>query len=125
MASTPTTTNGTASTVDSIIQSAIFDVALNALKTYLYAQMPWLSYPIIKQVFGAFLNWVAGYIYTYLTQVANFTVIDLQTDQEKSSYAAAVTQLQAAQSLGDPNAIQKAKDQFTSTLGNLIHFDGS
>jgi hypothetical protein len=125
MASTPTKTNGTVSAVDSIIQSAIFDVALSALKTYLYAQMPWLSYPIIKQVFGSFLNWIAGYIYTYLTQVANFTVIDLQTDQEKSSYAAAVTQLQAAQSSGDPNAIQKAKDQFTITLGNLIHFDGS
>jgi len=125
MANTPTTTNGAIQTVDSIIQAAIFDVALNALKTYLYAQMPWLAYPVIKQVFGAFLNWIAGYIYTYLTQVANFTVIDLQTDQEKASYDAAVTQLQDAQSSGDPNALQKAKDQFKSTLGNLIHFDGS
>jgi hypothetical protein len=125
MGSTPTTTNGAVQSVDDIIQSAIFDVALKALETYLYAQMPWLAYPIIKQVFGALLNWIAGYIYNYLTQVANFTVIDLQTDQEKASYDAAVTQLQAAQSSGDPNAIQQAKNQFTSTLGNLIHFDGS
>jgi hypothetical protein len=125
MGSTPTTTNTATHTVDQIIQAAIFDVALNALQTYLYAQLPWLGFPIIKQVFGAFLNWVAGYIYTYLTQVANFTVIDLQTDQEKASYDAAVTQLKSAQSSGDPNALQKAKDQFKSTLGNLIHFDGS
>jgi hypothetical protein len=125
MATTPSTKNGAIEAVDSIIQAAIFDVALTALKTYLYVQMPWLSYPIIKQVFGAFLNWIAGYIYAYLTQVANFTVIDLQTDQEKSAYAGAVTQLKAAQISGDPHALQKAKDQFKSTLGNLIHFDGS
>jgi hypothetical protein len=125
MGSTPTTTDGAVQSVDDIIQSAIFDVALNALKTYLYAQMPWLAYPIIKQVFGALLNWIAGYIYNYLTQVANFTVIDLQTDQEKASYDASVTQLQAAQSSGDPNALQNATNQFKNTLGNLIHFDGS
>jgi hypothetical protein len=121
----PSVTNQKLTTVDGIIQKAIFDVALISLEDFVYVQMPWMKLPIIKQVFTAFLNWIANFIYKYLSQVANFTVIDLQTDQEKSAYDSAVSGIKIAHISGDANALQVAKEKFKVTLGSLIHFDGS
>lgn len=126
MGSVPTPTNSTAQTVNSIIQGCIFDVALNALKTYAIAQVPFLGWPLIKQLFGWMLNKIGEFIYNYLATVATFTIIDSQVNAElKAHREAAIAVVTAALEAKDENAIKKAKDDFKAALGSLIHWDGS
>lgn len=125
MGDVPTPVNEPAVIVNGIIQFAIYDVAVNALQVAAIAELPWLGWPVIKQLFGLLLNTIAGYIYKYLAQAATFEIIDLQTEAEQSAYAAAVGKLQTAISTGDQDATTQGIDEFKKSLGSLIHFDGS
>jgi hypothetical protein len=125
MGTTPTSVNQTATTIDKVIQDAIFDVALGAFKTYAVAQLPFLGFPIISGIFSGVLNIIGGYVYTALSQIATFTVIDSQIGSEQAAYAASVVALTAAHATGDPAALTAAQAAFKSSLASLIHFDGS
>jgi len=121
----PTPVNNVANAINDAIQIAIFDVALNALKAYAIANLPWLGWPVINQIFNLVTNLIGKYVYTYLSQIATFTVIDMQTDAERAAYSQALVNLQAAYTTGDQNAIGQATSQVKTALASLIHFDGS
>jgi hypothetical protein len=125
MGDIPTPVNNTANALNEAIQIAIFDVALNAMKAYALVQMPWLAWPVVNQIFNLITKLLGNYIYTFLSQVATFAVIDMQTDAEKEAYSQALTQLLAAYSSGDQNAIQRATTDVKQAMASLIHFDGS
>lgn len=125
MGTVPSGTNTAASTVESIINAAVFDLALKAAEVAAIAQAPFLGLPVIKTLFEAFLNWVAGVIYKNLSLVATFVVIDIQTAEQKIAYLKAEGELRAAHLTGDPDAISKAVVDFKTALASLIHFDGS
>ena len=123
--SSPSVVNVVATDINSAIQVAIFNVAVNALKTAAVADFPWLALPVVSQLFSLLVNTVARYVYKYLSQVATFAVIDAQVASENNSYQQSVTQLQSALTTGDSDAISQAQAAFEANLASLIHFDGS
>jgi len=125
MGDIPTPVNNTANAINNAIQIAILDVALNALRAYAIVQMPWLAWPVVNQIFNLVTGLIGKYFYTYLSQVATFSIIDFQTDIERAAYIKALDQLQVACASGDSSAINQATSSVRSSLANLIHFDGS
>ena len=124
MGDTPTPVNNTANAIDNAIQVAVFDVAVNALKAYAVAALPWLGWPIISQAFNWLLNLLGNDLYGFLSQLATFEVITIQTGQEEQAYLQAIEQLQAAYSAGNSNGITSATQNVKTALASLIHFDG-
>ena len=135
MAALPTT-NQTASTVNTIIHDAIFDVGMSAAKAALIIAWPVCGWPVISQLIDLLFNWVAGYIFTGLADLSTFAIIDVQVAIETAQYDAAVAALQAAsvQASLDMSAAAKAKDQaaldaakqaWKNAFQNLAHFDGA
>ena len=121
----PTPVNSTANAINTAIQVAIFDVALKSFEAFARAQLPWLNFPIVSPVFSYLLKWIGKYLYTFLAQIATFTVIDMQTAAEKTAYTQALLALQAAYTKGDSNAIAQATKDTKNAMANLIHWDGA
>lgn len=124
MGTTPTTVNNTANDINSVLKTVV-DLGLNTAKAAAITAEPWLGLPVISEVFSFFMGKISGYISDALIDYATFTTIDIQTGSELSAFNAAATNLKAAQSQGDPNAISTAQDAFKRTLASLVHFDGS
>ena len=136
MGDAPTTTNSAAQAVDSALKSIINDVVISAAKAAAVAALPWLSWPVISQLFDALLNWIGGYVYTAMAEWSTIGVIDIQTWMENSDYQRALSDLKAARDqavkdlqtagqAGDQNAINTAKQNFKNAFQNLVHWDGS
>lgn len=125
MGTTPTTVNKSAQTVDAIINSAIFDVAVNAAQKAAIAAVPFLGAPIISTLFNFVLKYFAGILYTSLAQAATIQVIKFETAEESKAYAEAEAALRAAHLTGDQNAIDRATANFKTQFQSLVHFDGS
>lgn len=125
MGSVPVTTNPTVSTLDGIINNAVMTLALQLAEKSLETAIPELQWPIIKQLFEEAMKIGFQYVDTALEQVAALAIIDAQANAEAAAYQAAVNQLQTALAGGNQDAITAAQQLFTSTLGSLIHWDGS
>ena len=125
MGAVPSPVNSTAAAVNTAIQVAVFDVALKSFQTYARAQLPWLNFPIISPLFNYLCDKIGTCFYTFLAQIATFSIIDMQTAAEKSAYSQALLALQAAYTKGDPNAIAQATASTKTALASLIRFDGS
>lgn len=125
MGETPATENKTAKTVDQIIQFALYDLALGAFKTYACAQLPWLKLPVVNQIFNLIVDAIVKPFYEMLAENSTMIVINIQTDEEKATYAKAEAALRAAHLSGNDAQIQAASVNFKSALANLVHFDGS
>jgi hypothetical protein len=110
-------------TADQLAQDLVYNAAVKAVTVEATAAAPWLGLPVVSTIFQYVLNWIAGKIYTVLSEWVEFKVIQLKTDAEKQAYDAAVAQLQAAQTSGDPNALEQAKTDFSDAFSKLIHFD--
>lgn len=116
--------NTTVDTTNTILHGAIYDVAEGAARAALAAQFPWTTWPIIRTLVNLILNSFAGSIYTYLSRVSNFLIIDAQTGQEASQLNQAATLLKTSKGLDDAKQ-KKIDDDFDTALAKLIHFDGS
>lgn len=121
----PTDTNTAAIVANKFIQSAIFDVALNAFKTWATVQVPFLGWPIIKQIFSLLVGKIGDFIYEYLATIVTFSIIDLKIQAEKNAYDEAVTDLKKAHEGGNPDEVQKAKEEFKKRFRSLIHSNGA
>jgi hypothetical protein len=125
MGAVPTTTDQTAKTVDTIINDSMMKIALKAAETTLESAVPELDLPIVKQFFELGMGVAFAAADKAMEQGAAFMVMDAQANAEAASYQNAVAALHTAVNAGDPNAISQASAAFDTTLGNLIHFDGS
>lgn len=125
MGDIPTTQNGEAQTVTSIIHAAVYDVAVQAAEGAIIAAVPAFANPILSAILKTIMGFFADTLYTFLAKAGAIGTIQLQTDQELSAYEAAEAELRAAHLSGDPNALAKAIADFKTTLGELIHWDGS
>ena len=106
------------------IQSILYDVVLVGVEAAAKAEVPFLALPVISQVFDFFVGQIGSLIYKQLELYVAFEIIDLQVAHEASNYKNAVDDLHKAHESGDTDAINKARANFKSTLGNLIHYDG-
>jgi hypothetical protein len=111
--------------INNAIEDIIFDVALSALKTFAVTELPWLGLPLINPLFNLLVNWIGGYFYTFLSQIADLEVVTIQTTIEATNYTQAIAALQAAYTSGDPTSIATSTTSVKSALAALIHFDVS
>ncbi len=109
--STPTTTNKTADTVNSIIKG-IENIAVPMIEAALIAKFPLLGAPVVKQITEEVEQVLANYVATYAEQGADFLVIDAQVDSEESK-------LENAQKEGASDAA------FQAAQSALVNDDGS
>lgn len=109
--------------LDAAIKFVEYSVALKGAKILAVSQYPFLGFPVISQLYDLFMNWQAGYIYRALTKVADFSAVQLKTDQEKAEYKSALLGMAVAHSSGNSDAISKATDNFRVSLGRSIRFD--
>lgn len=111
--------------LDAIIHGVIFGIVVDAADTLACADLPFLALPVIHPLFRLGLSWLGGFVYRAMATAGTFAVLDLQTDQERSAYDHAVSELSNAQVDGDPKEIAAATDEFRKRLQALVHFDGS
>lgn len=124
MGDTPQTINRWVVAVDGVIHT-IFTVGLTAGSEVIKTYVPWLRLPVISQIFDAVVNKYGAMIDQAIQNSATFMVLNIQTSSENNAFKDSVTALKQAQTTGDQNAIQKARDDFKKNLGNLVHWDGS
>lgn len=125
MTDLPPPQNKPAETADEVIHFAVFSLAAKAAVDAIVAESPSLAAPVLKALITKLVNWLGGYIYKALARMVTFTIINLQTDEQKSAYLKAEGALRAAQLSGDPNAVLSAKKDFESALKAIVHIDGS
>lgn len=122
--SEPTTTNTLPTVVNEILKIAIMDVGVNLAKAAATAEVPFLGWPVISQIFGFFLNKVAGYFYQSMAQFATFQIIDEQTRLQRQAYDDSIAAVKAAVELNDQAKIDESTKAFKEKLANLIHWNG-
>ncbi len=120
----PPTTNPAISVANDI-ENIVFGAAVAAASAILKLEVPFLALPGISGILDLALGYFSGLLQKQLATIVAFTIIDFQTDSENQAYQNAVNALVAAHTSGDPNAIAQARTNFSTTLGALVHWDGS
>lgn len=124
MGKTPTTVNGVATGIDSVIKAG-GGILVSVVETAIIADVPWLGLPVIKQIWEALFSWICGYFIRAAEDGATFAVIDIQTGSEVSGVSSALAALVAAEKTGDASAIKKAIQDYANAQSSLVHSDGS
>lgn len=122
--STPTGTNTTAQVGDTVV-SEVVKTGLSIGETLLFADLPGLALPGLKQLVQLLLKFLSGYVLKGLSQVVVFDIIDSQVKGEETDFNKALAALKAAQAAGNPDATQAALKNFQAAAQNLGHSDGS
>lgn len=132
MGAAPTTDNQALETFDSIAADAALKAVLPVVErlteTAAEAQLPFLALPIVKTIFEGGANLLEGQVAKELLLVLVGAgvkiIITVQTDAEKSAYAAAEGATRAALLTKDPAAIAAAKKGMDDAANSIIHSDG-
>jgi hypothetical protein len=124
MSDQPTTDNTAANIVDTIIVTAA-EAGEAAAEAAAFTYVPFLNYPIIKQLFEAAMDWLNQFMRKPVELGATILIIQFETAEEKFSFISATQDLQVAQTGGDPLQIQAARLAFADAASKLIHIDGS
>jgi hypothetical protein len=128
----PTTTNQAATTFEGIASEVVIDLLLPAAETALEAaaevQAPILGAPVLKQVFEGLTNeamsLMAHALLTALVESGVKIIITIQTEAEKSAYAAAEGRLRAALLTKDAAQVAAARKVFEDAADSIVHSDG-
>ena len=109
--------------VNTIINGVIIDLAENAAKAAIIADCPFFGWPIVNFFFNYFFDLGSNYFSNAIQQGADLTIINTQTDAEKTTYAKAEAALRAIHANGNQDAIKIATDNFRLAVAPIIHFD--
>ncbi len=120
----PVQINAAGSFVNKLIAMLVTGVAAPAIEKFAEAELPFLAFPVVKQIFEYILEEYAGKLSFALQDGAIVIVFDVQTGTELHGVISSLTELQAAHKLGDKDAIKKATDKAMDSWGDLIHWDG-
>lgn len=124
MSDKPTTTNQTASAINSGISTGV-NIAETVAEDLFFADFPLLNIPVIKQLCKIPFIIVGSYISKAVQGGATFIVIDVQVGAEESKMSKALAALIAAEKTGDQNVIKKAIQDYANAQSALTHDDGS
>lgn len=119
----PTTTNGTATAVNTAIAAA-FSAGEVDVEALIIADAPWLGLPGLKQILDAIIGYVGGKFSKVFQNAGTFTVIDAQVDHEESNLSQALKNVIQAEKGGDPHAIQEAIQAYAAAQSALVNDDG-
>lgn len=124
MANAPSTENKTAAKIDQTV-GVLANAGVKAVESMIIANLPWLGFPIIKQLWEIPFGWVASYFVKASENGITFAVVDLQVGQEESNLSKELMALILAEKTGDTVAIQKAMKDYADAQSALVHSDGS
>ena len=122
--SDPTTSNSAAGTVDTIIAD-VNTAGVQLVEKLAIADVPFLGFPIIKQIFQFALGWLDGYISKAIQLGATFGIIDIQVGAEKNALSQALLNVIAAEKTGDAAQIKAAIQAYANAQSALVNDDGS
>lgn len=109
------------------VTSTIMEAAVNGAIVAAKAYVPFLNWPVFKQVFEFLVDRIAGLIETELALYISFMVI--QSRNDANAKAANVASENLKKAIGavspDPQQIAQAKDDFKNALKNLIRIKPS
>lgn len=117
-------------TLESIIHSVVFDVALKAAFTRIISLVPFLGFPVISPVFIFVTTKLASILYEEIALLVQFKLIDFQTESHNNHYQEAVKQLQTQLNFPKEHwptekdrevEVEKAKAEFKRTLHDLVY----
>lgn len=121
----PQAVNPIAETGNSLIQSAIVNLAAKMAIAELDTAFPELNLPILKTLSDDAVYALAKMISKKLQLFATFTIIDIQIGSETNDYEKAEQELRTACQSGDPKRIITASGAYDQALARLVHYDGS
>lgn len=107
--------------LDAVIRLAVEP----ALEAYIFAQVPELALPVLKQITETLVEKLVEREAAILKTFLAFSIIDSQVAQENKAVRDNLAAWQAAHDSGDAHAIEKATDDLANSFGHLIHYDGS
>ncbi len=120
----PTTNNSATNTADTLIKDGT-SIGVSVVEAAIIADVPWLGYPGIKQIWEALFSWIAGYFSAAAQKGVNFAIIDTQVDGQVSDLSKALAALQIAYKSGNQDEISKALNQISQAQSNLANDNGS
>lgn len=124
MGDVPTSNNAAAAELNATIR-ALVSITVAGAQMAAKAELPWLAWPVVDELFDYLTNEFGDLIYKELASSATFLVIDCQTAEEKNNLLESINNLKAAQAGGDADAHAKALQAAKDAFGKIIHSDGS
>lgn len=118
------TENKAASEADSLISGGV-QAGEEALEKAAETAEPVLAFPVIKQVFEAFVHWLLGLASRAGQILVTFGITRAQGNAENSDLIAAEKEVETAIQSGDSNAIAKAEQDFQRAQSGAVNSDGS
>lgn len=119
-------TTKTQADIEKTIHSLIFDVALEAALAEAIILVPFLGFPIIKQIFYFIARNLMELVYKQLALATIFTMIDIDVENQRLTYEAARTalkkELSKPEDLKNETERQAAVEEFRRKLRDLIKF---
>lgn len=120
----PPTENKEAAKIDSAV-GALANVGVSSVEAMIIADVPWLAWPVIKQLWEIPFGWVSTYFVKAAKNGITFAVVDIQVAHEESNLSKELAAVVAAEKTGDPVAIKKAIQDYADAQSALLHSDGS
>ena len=125
MGTTPTTTNEIAEIINQVI-SAFMSGGEAAAEAYLTALDPaLLALPPIAWLMDEGVGYLGQILSVAGQKFVDSIVIDIVSNQEKSSVITTATAFQFALGSGNQAAITQASQNLSTAYANLIHWDGN
>ena len=106
------------------INQLMTGVAAPAIEAAAEAQVPFLALPIVKQLFEAIVNALAGKLSILEQQGALMIIFQIEQASTLYKLTASLKAIQDAHASGDQNAIDQAKQDAINQWASTIHFPG-
>jgi hypothetical protein len=118
----PQPPNKALDTVDSVLNSIIYGVGVKSALTASISAMPWLGFPIIRNIFEALLNALAGQVFGSIEPYISYKIIKFQNEEQRKNYEFAIEELKAATERGDQNDIDQKLQAAKDSIAAIVSF---
>jgi uncharacterized membrane protein len=110
--------------IEKLINTLVFDVAFDQLISRILNEVPFLGYPVIKQIFTFTTRKLLQLFYTFIEKELSKLVISAEVEAERKAYDAAVIALkeQLSKQEVNPDEIERARQEMRNRLRDLIRF---
>lgn len=120
----PQQTDAFATFIDGLIKAAVAGGSA-AAELYVTAQLPIFADPILQSILDFIIGEIGSVTYKNAADIANLIVFNIQAQGENSSVLQASNAAQAAQASGDAAQIAAANSALITSIGDLVHSDGT
>lgn len=108
--------------IEATVRRLAFDVGLRTAFAAVYVEVPFLGFPVVRQVFEFCITRFMDVVFTELSLGVLGMVIDIKTTAERVAYETATNELKSQLQKAEKNveALTAAQEQFKKQLAALI-----